>query len=115
MQERCVLSSAVGRFRVIALLEGISFLVLLGIAMPIKYAGDNPKPVLYVGWAHGVLYILYALAGFQAMSSRQWPAREALRGFLASVLPAGTFIYDWAFLRGEYRAERLGERRPSTP
>jgi len=97
--------SPVGRFRAIAILEGISFLVLLGIAMPIKYAGDNPKPVLYVGWAHGVLYILYAITGFQAMAARHWPAREAVRGFLASILPAGTFVYDWVFLRKEYEKE----------
>ena len=107
-----MLSSAVGRFRAIAFLEGISFLVLLLIAMPLKYAGDNPKPVLYVGWAHGVLYILYAIAGFQAMIARKWPVREAVRGFLASIIPAGTFVYDWAFLRGDYEAERTAKTSP---
>ena len=107
-----MLSSAVGRFRAIAFLEGISFLVLLLIAMPLKYAGDNPKPVLYVGWVHGVLYILYAIAGFQAMIARKWPVSEAVRGFIASIIPAGTFVYDWAFLRGDYEAERAAKTMP---
>ena len=64
-------NTPVGRFRVIAFIEGISFLVLLLIAMPIKYVdalGKNPTPVLYVGWVHGVLFMLYAAAGFAARS-----------------------------------------------
>jgi len=101
-----VFSTPVGRFRVIAFVEGISFLVLLLIAMPIKYAGGNPQPVLYVGWAHGVLFILYAVAGFAARAARGWSYREAVRGFVAAVLPAGTFVYDARFLRREHEAER---------
>jgi integral membrane protein len=107
--EPCLLATPVGRFRVIAFIEGISFLVLLFIAMPIKYVpelGGDPMPTRIVGGIHGGLYILYAIAGFQAKVARKWPAREALRGFLASVLPFGTFIYDWAFLQREYQAER---------
>jgi len=99
-------ATPVGRFRVIAFVEGLSYLALLLIAMPIKYLGDNPAPVRYTGMAHGVLYILYAIAGFQAMLSRKWPAKEALRGFLASIIPFGTFWYDSAFLKAEHAAER---------
>lgn len=102
-----MLSTPVGRFRAIAFIEGLSFLVLLFIAMPIKYVGENPDPVRYTGWVHGVLYILYSIAGFQAMAARKWPAKEALRGFLASILPFGTFWYDWAFLKAEHAAERI--------
>jgi integral membrane protein len=104
-----LLASPVGRFRVIAFIEGVSFLVLLFIAMPIKYVpalGGDPMPTRIVGSVHGVLFILFALAGFLAMHARKWPKREVLRGFLASVLPGGTFVYDWAFLRGEYEAEQ---------
>jgi integral membrane protein len=105
-------ATLVGRFRVIAFVEGISFLVLLFIAMPIKYVpelGSDPMPTRIVGGIHGGLYILYAIAGFQAKAARKWPAKEALRGFLASVLPFGTFIYDWAFLRSEYEKERASQ------
>ena len=96
----------VGRFRAIAFIEGVSYLVLLLIAMPMKYFGDNPLPVKYTGWVHGVLYLLYAIAGFQAMAARKWPAKEAVRGFIASIVPGGTFIYDFAFLKAEHAAER---------
>jgi integral membrane protein len=105
-----VLSSTVGRFRAIAFIEGLSFLVLLLIAMPIKYLGDNPDPVRYTGWVHGVLYVLYAIAGFQAMAARKWPWTEAVRGFVASIIPAGTFVYDWAFLKGDYAAEQAAKQ-----
>ena len=96
----------VGRFRAIAFIEGVSYLVLLLIAMPIKYLGDNPLPVKYAGWVHGGLYILYAIAGFQAMAVRKWPVKEAVRGFIASIVPGGTFVYDVAFLKAEHAAER---------
>jgi integral membrane protein len=102
----------VGRFRIIAFVEGISFLVLLFIAMPIKYVealGSNPEPVKYVGWAHGVLFVLYAIAGFQALAARGWGMKEAAWGFLASILPGGTFVYDAAFLKREHEAEKAAQ------
>lgn len=104
-----LLSSAVGRFRVIAFIEGVSFLVLLFIAMPIKYVpalGEDPMPTRIVGAIHGGLFILFAITGFQAKAARKWPMREAVRGFFASIIPAGTFVYDRAFLKGEYEAEQ---------
>jgi integral membrane protein len=107
-----VLSTPVGRFRIIAFVEGVSFLVLLLIAMPIKYVealGKNPTPVLYVGWTHGVLFVLYAVAGFQALFARGWGFKEAAWGFVAAILPAGTFVYDAKFLRREEEKE-LAER-----
>jgi integral membrane protein len=107
-----LLATPVGRFRTIALLEGVSFLVLLFIAMPIKYVpalGGHEEPTRIVGAIHGGLFILYAIAGFQAKAARKWPMREAVRGFIASILPFGTFIYDWAFLKGEYEKEQTGK------
>lgn len=104
-----MLSTSVGRFRVIAFVEGVSFLVLLLIAMPIKYAGDNPAPVKYVGWAHGVLFVLYAVAGFAALFARKWRVSAGVWGFVASIVPAGTFVYDAKFLRAEEQKE-LAER-----
>lgn len=107
-----MLSSPVGRFRVIAFVEGISFLVLLFIAMPIKYVpelGGNPMPTRIVGAIHGGLFILYAIAGFQAKAARKWPMKEAVRGFVASILPFGTFVYDWMFLKSEHDAEQKAD------
>lgn len=108
-----MLSSPVYRFRVIAFVEGISFLVLLFIAMPIKYIpelGGDPMPTRIVGSIHGALYVLYAIAGFQAKAARKWPMKEAFRGFIASIIPFGTFVYDWIFLKAEYEAERIASR-----
>jgi integral membrane protein len=47
------------RFRMIGIAEGISFLVLLIIAMPLKYFYNQPLAVKYVGWAHGALFVAY--------------------------------------------------------
>jgi len=115
-----VLKTPVGRFRVIAFIEGISALLLFFVAMPIKYVdvlGKDPAPVYYVGWVHGLLFMLYAAAGFHALYARKWPFREAVRGFVAAVIPGGTFVYD-RFLRREYEretAERVGAAKESLP
>jgi integral membrane protein len=102
------MNTPVGRFRLIALIEGVSFLVLLLIAMPIKYAdalGKNPEPVKYVGWVHGVLFVLYGIAGFAARAARGWSYTEAVRAFIAGIIPGGTFVYDAKFLRPEQAKE----------
>jgi integral membrane protein len=104
-----LLATPLGRFRVIALVEGVSAVLLFFVAMPIKYVpalGQDPRPVLYVGWAHGILFLLYAVAGFLAMYDRGWGFREPVRGFVAAVIPGGTFVYD-RFLRREYEQERV--------
>jgi integral membrane protein len=106
-----LLSTPVGRFRAIAFVEGVSYLVLLLIAMPIKYVpalGGHPEPTRIVGAIHGGLFILYAIAGFQAKAVRGWPMSEVVRGFVAAVMPLGTFFYDAWFLRREQEAERAG-------
>jgi integral membrane protein len=48
-------------FKILAIAEGISFLILLLIAMPLKYTFQITEPVKYVGWAHGVLFVLYCI------------------------------------------------------
>ena len=104
-----LLATPVGRFRVIAFIEGVSYLVLLLIAMPIKYVpafGENPAPTKIIGAIHGGLFVLYGVAGVLAMVARKWPMKEAVRGFVVSIVPGGTFLYDAAFLKGEYEKER---------
>jgi integral membrane protein len=98
-----VLKTPVGRFRAIAFVEGVSALILFFVAMPIKYVdafGRDPTPVRYAGWVHGILYLLYAVAGFQALYARGWGFREASWGFVASIVPGGTFVY-YRFRRRE--------------
>ena len=90
----------IGRLRAVGLLEGTSFLVLLFIALPLKYFGGMPLAVKLVGWAHGLLFMLYLLALGHTASSRQWSLLRVGAGFLASVVPFGPFVFD-VWLRRE--------------
>jgi integral membrane protein len=95
------LKSALGRFRIIAFLEGISFLILLFIAMPLKYFAGMPLAVRHVGMAHGVLFILYLFAVANVMYVLKWPILKGLIAVAASVIPFGTFILDAKMLKEE--------------
>lgn len=86
--------SSVGRVRAVGMLEGISFLLLMGIAMPLKYMAGMPEAVRYTGWAHGLLFIAYGLVIFLAWTEGKLPFRKALLAFVASLLPFGPFIID---------------------
>ncbi len=79
------------------MIEGTSFLVLLGIAMPLKYRFKIPEAeaiVFWVGLVHGVLFITYAFVAFRANSLGHLPRRLLGMAALASVLPCGPFIID---------------------
>ena len=82
------------RFKWISLIEGLSFLILLGIAMPLKYMFDVPLAVTYVGWAHGLLFILYIYTVFPTANRLKWSFSRTLFALIASVLPFGPFIFD---------------------
>lgn len=99
------LKTALGRLRVIAFWEGTSFLILLLIAMPLKYVAGWPHAVRAVGMAHGVLFILYVLAALQAAHAQKWNWKRTGLVLLASVLPAGPFVVDAKLLREEPAAE----------
>ena len=95
------MTNPVTQFRIIALAEGISFLVLLGIAMPLKYAAGNPEPVKIVGWIHGGLFVLYLLATYRAAQYGNWPGKLIFQALAASFLPFGPFILDHKLKREE--------------
>jgi integral membrane protein len=65
-------AKTIGRLRVIAFVEGCSFLLLLGVAMPLKYFANLPLAVTIVGSIHGGLFILFCVALSQAMSAARW-------------------------------------------
>lgn len=81
-------------FKIIALLEGISLLVLLFIAMPLKYFMDMPAMVSKVGMAHGVLFILYIVMATVLKSDEKWSLKKYGLICIASVIPFGTFIME---------------------
>lgn len=89
-----MLTNPIGRLRLIGLLEGSSFLILLGVAMPLKYAAGLPMAVKYVGWAHGALFLLFLLALAQAAAETDWGFKKIAGAFIASVIPLGTFVMD---------------------
>lgn len=82
------------RFRKISILEGLSFLLLLFIAMPLKYVLDMPLAVKYVGWAHGVLFMLYIYVIFPTAKRLDWNFAKTFLGLISAVLPFGPFIFD---------------------
>jgi integral membrane protein len=88
-----LLRTSLGRLRAVGFLEGISFLLLLGIAMPLKYLAHEPAAVRIVGMAHGVLFVLYVLLVLQVSLEHSWSWRKALLALVVSVVPFGTF---WA-------------------
>ncbi|GIL23657.1 MAG: membrane protein [Bacteroidota bacterium] len=88
-------------FRRIALAEGISFLLLLLIAMPLKYYFGMPLAVKVVGWAHGMLFIAYILLVFSVVDTMKWNWFNTLVALAVSVLPAGTFWLDRSLKKRE--------------
>jgi integral membrane protein len=76
------------------MMEGASFLVLLGIAMPLKYLAGYPQAVSVVGMMHGILFLLFVAAVMQVSVSMRWPLRRVLAALASSVLPFGPFVFD---------------------
>lgn len=74
--------------------EGISFLVLLCIAMPVKYFLKQPMAVTVVGWIHGVLFMAFLFLAWEVKTDRNKSIKWFGAAFLASILPAGTFFFD---------------------
>lgn len=93
------LLSSLGRLRVIGFLEGLSFLVLLFIAMPLKYWAGDPRAVQVVGMAHGVLFVLYVAAVIQASLAYGWKIKVTAWLLVASFLPFGPFVADAKLLK----------------
>ena len=77
-----------------AIIEGVSFLVLLGIAMPLKYFADMPVAVKIAGWAHGILFVIFCVALLRTMLIARWPLKRCAVVFVAGLLPFGPFLLD---------------------
>ncbi|MEO8177403.1 MAG: DUF3817 domain-containing protein [Deltaproteobacteria bacterium] len=99
-------ASAVERLRWVAKIEGVSFLVLLGIAMPLKYAAGLPIAVKIVGWAHGVLFILFLFALWNGRQRAKLPLGLSALVFVASLLPFGPFVVDGRLARWTVPGQR---------
>ena len=88
------MKTPLGRFRILVFMEGLSYLAILFITMPLKYLYEMPLPNLVVGMAHGVLFMLYIAAVFYLRKNLQWNSKLTLQALAASVIPFGTFYMD---------------------
>ena len=98
--------TALLQLRLVALLEGSSFLVLLFVAMPLKYLAGLPLAVRIVGLVHGLLFLVFLAALYRAGRASRWPLRRWAIAFISSVVPFGTFVFDRS-LRREIALEKV--------
>lgn len=86
--------NALGRFRFMGILEGSSLVILLFIAMPLKYWFNMPAAVTIVGTIHGYIFLAYLIAIVYAMIAIKWPYRFTIGAVLSAFIPFGNFILD---------------------
>ena len=86
-------------FRIIALLEGLSYIFLLFVAVPVKYYLGDPSYVKLLGMPHGVLFVVYLGFAFYFKQEQNWSIKILAIVLLSSVLPFGTFYVDNKYLR----------------
>ncbi|MDG2306296.1 MAG: DUF3817 domain-containing protein [Candidatus Binatia bacterium] len=97
--------SPIGKLRLAGIVEAISFLLLLGVAMPMKYLWGQPIGVKVVGWAHGVLFILFCFALNGARTAHDWPMGKSVKVLIAALLPFGPFVIDHGLKEEEAATE----------
>lgn len=86
-------------FRIVSFLEGVSYLLLLLIATPVKYFGEDPSYVKMLGMPHGILFMLYVILAFMLKNEMQWDRKNFAIILLCSILPFGTFYMDRKYLK----------------
>lgn len=95
------LTNTLGRLRLIAFVEGMSFLILLFVAMPLKYFFEQPQAVRSVGTIHGLLFVAYVLLVFLTKVEHRWDWAKTRLLLLISLVPFGNFYADWKWLAHE--------------
>ena len=95
--------------RVIGMFEGASFLLLMGIAMPLKYLAGFPQAVSWTGWVHGLLFIGYCGAILAALANGRISLGKSALAFLASLIPFGPFLIDRKLIGEELAEANAGE------
>lgn len=91
--------SFLNTFRIIALLEGVSYILLLFIATPIKYLADDPQYVKLLGMPHGLLFVAYIAMAILIKNDLKWTNKELGIVLLAAIIPFGTFYIDKKYLK----------------
>lgn len=96
------MNQTISSFARVAFWEGISYVLLLGIAMPLKYVFDYPFAVKIVGWAHGVLFVAYGILLLLCWIKCQWKISRVAFYFIAALLPILPFFVEQR-LKQEYK------------
>jgi integral membrane protein len=86
-------------FRIISFLEGVSYLLLLFIAVPLKYFNGQEYLVKILGMPHGILFILYILISIILKNKMNWSIRQTIEIMIGSIIPFGTFYIDYKYLK----------------
>lgn len=86
------------QFKWVSTLEGLSFILLLGIAMPLKYVWGIPEAVKVIGMAHGILFILYIMGAYLMKEKLQWSTSTFAAVLCCSVIPFGPFYAERKYL-----------------
>lgn len=86
-------------FRIVAFLEGLSYILLLFIAVPIKYIANEPQYVKLLGMPHGLLFVAYIAMAFIIKNDFKWSSKTFLIVLVASIIPFGTFYIERTYLK----------------
>lgn len=86
-------------FKILALLEGISYILLLFVGVPLKYWGGNDIMVRSLGMPHGLLFVAYVVLAIALKESQKWNLKEFFIILIASIIPFGTFYIDYKYLK----------------
>ena len=86
------MTAALVRYRVVAYIVGVLLLVLVGVAMPLKYFADQPTLVAVVGPIHGFVYMVYLVVAFDLAVRAKWTFTRTLLILLAGTIPVMSFV-----------------------
>jgi integral membrane protein len=100
-----MLSTPLARFRLVSLLEGASYVALLGIAMPLKYFAGQPRAVTVVGAIHGGLFVLFMITLLGASRAQRWSLRTMAIATIAALVPLGAFWLERSLAGGRFPPE----------
>ncbi len=85
-------------FKIVSYLEGISYLLLLGVGVPLKYLAGNDSWVKSLGMPHGLLFVAYIFLAIVVRQLKNWDTKTTVVVLIASIVPFGTFYVDKKYL-----------------
>lgn len=99
MQKILKMSKLLPVFRIVALLEGLSYILLLFVATPLKYFADDPQYVKLLGMPHGLLFIAYVVIAVLISKDMKWDSKTLWIVLIAAIIPFGTFYIEKKYLK----------------